>query len=120
MDKQTVIPKIANQKQPTDAKVTKLVVHYPAGESPDLVEPTHYQPYRFGIGKVTRRPLVAICMNPSAARDQSSDRTVNRVISASKKLGYDGWVVFNTYPERATDAVNMDAFDQVLSQEISQ
>ncbi|SOB47606.1 DUF1643 domain-containing protein [Lactococcus carnosus] len=117
MDKQTVTPKMANQKQTTDAKVTKLVVHYPAGESPDWVEPTHYQAYRFGIGKITRRPLVAICMNPSAARDQSSDRTVNRVISASQKLGYDGWVVFNTYPERATDAVNMDTFDQTLSHE---
>lgn len=99
------------------AKVTELIVNYPIDQSPNWVEPKVYQPYRFGIGRLSNHPLVAICMNPSAARDQTSDRTVNRVISASEKLGYDGWVVFNTYPERATDASNMDAFDQVLSQQ---
>lgn len=55
-------------------------------------------------------------MNPSAARDNTSDRTINRVISASQKLGYDGWVVFNTYPERATNAINMDKFNKEISQ----
>ena len=91
------------------SKVTTIVVNYPENQAPTWVEPRDYKPYRFGLGKLSKNPLVAICMNPSAARDQTSDRTVNRVISASQKLGYDGWVVFNTYPERATDAVNMDA-----------
>jgi hypothetical protein len=53
-------------------------------------------------------------MNPSAARDTSSDRTVNRVIAASQKLGYDGWTVFNTYPERGTDAATMSDYKPEL------
>ena len=99
------------------SKVTTIVVNYPENQAPTWVEPRAYKPYRFGLGKLSKNPLVAICMNPSAARDETSDRTVNRVIAASQKLGYDGWVVFNTYPERATDAANMDEFDVILSQE---
>ena len=105
--------KTSAKKQP---KVTEIIVNYPENQAPNWVEPQLYHPYRFGIGKVSAHPLVAICMNPSAARDQTSDRTVNRVIAASQKLGYDGWVVFNTYPERATDASRMDEFDPVFSQ----
>ncbi len=29
---------------------------------------------------------MAICMNPSAANEDYSDRTINRIINASKKL----------------------------------
>ncbi|MDR1605859.1 MAG: DUF1643 domain-containing protein [Streptococcaceae bacterium] len=101
----------------TQGKVTSIVVPYPENQAPNWVEPSTYQPYRFGLGKLSKHPLVVICMNPSAARDQTSDRTVNRVIAASQKLGYDGWVVFNTYPERATDAGKMADFDPQLSQE---
>jgi hypothetical protein len=89
-------------------KVTKLIVKYPEGFEPDFVNPESYADYRFLIGKTGVNPLVAICMNPSAAADNTSDRTVNRVISASQKLGYSGWTVINTYPERATDSKNMD------------
>ena len=100
-----------------NSKVTTIVVNYPENQAPTWVEPRAYTSYRYGIGKLSQHPLVAICMNPSAARDDTSDRTVNRVIAASQKLGYDGWVVYNTYPERATDAANMDAYDVALSQE---
>lgn len=99
------------------SKVTSIIVHYPDGQAPNWANPSAYKPYRFGLGKVSQHPLVAIGMNPSAARDDTSDRTVNRVIAASQKMGYDGWVVFNTYPERATNAADMDAYDAALSQE---
>jgi hypothetical protein len=56
-------------------------------------------------------------MNPSAAREETSDRTINRVINASVKLGHDGWVAFNTYPERATDAKDMDRIDYDMIKE---
>jgi len=68
------------------------------------------------IGKQGLNPLIAICMNPSAARDDKSDRTINRIINISTKLNYDGWIVFNTYPERATDAVNLGKYNEKLSQ----
>ena len=56
-------------------------------------------------------------MNPSAARETSSDLTINRIIKTSQKLGMEGWIVFNLYPERATNANTMDAFKQDLSNE---
>ena len=62
--------KISAKKQP---KVTEIIVNYPENQAPNWVEPQLYHPYRFGIGKVSTHPLVAICMNPSAARDQMID-----------------------------------------------
>lgn len=96
-------------------KVTKYTQPYPKGYEPDYLLPSEYCDYRFAIGKKGKNPLVAICMNPSAARDESSDRTINRIIDVSKKLEMDGWIVFNTYPERATDAKNIKCFDENLS-----
>lgn len=95
-------------------KVTKKAIKYPAGESPDFMCPSEYASFRYAIGRIGNNPLVTICMNPSAAREETSDRTINRVIGIGQKLGYDGWVVFNTYPERATDASNMDNYNESL------
>ena len=56
-------------------------------------------------------------MNPSAANEEYSDRTINRIIGASQKLGYDGWIVANVYPERATNASDLDEFNLELAAE---
>lgn len=98
-----------------DDKITKCSPPYPKGNEPDYLVPSEYCDYRFAIGKLGTKPLVAICMNPSAARDESSDKTINRIINISKKLGMEGWIVFNTYPERATDAKNIRNYDEGLS-----
>ena len=72
-------------------KVTKVRPSYPVGEAPNLCIPQHYNEYhRFLLGRLGKRPLVAICMNPSAANEEYSDRTINRIIGVSQKLGYDG------------------------------
>ncbi|MDG4975125.1 DUF1643 domain-containing protein [Lactococcus lactis] len=99
----------------SENKVTKRIINYPIGFEPNYILPDEYQPYRFAIGKLGKKPLVAICMNPSAARENTSDSTVNRIIGYSEKLSYDGWVIFNTYPERATDAANMESFNKALN-----
>lgn len=98
-------------------KITKYSPPYPKGYEPDYIIPTEYCPYRFLLGRKGKNPLVAICMNPSAARETSSDLTINRIIKTSQKLGMEGWIVFNLYPERATNANTMDAFKQDLSNE---
>ena len=98
-----------------DTKVTKCSPPYPQGYEPDYVDPQQYCAYRFGLGKLGNDPLVAICMNPSAAREESSDKTINRIIAISKMLEKDGWVVFNLYPERATKAWDIKEFNQALS-----
>ncbi len=98
-------------------KVTKKILKYPRGYEPDFIIASECNGNRFALGKKGSNPLVAICMNPSAAEDNLSDATANRIISISQQLGNDGWMIFNTYPERATDASNMDAYDSDLLQE---
>ena len=99
-------------------KVTKVRPSYPVGEAPNLCIPQHYNEYhRFLLGRLGKRPLVAICMNPSAADEEYSDRTINRIIGVSQKLGYDGWIVSNVYPERATYASELDEFNLELATE---
>ncbi|MCU9533551.1 DUF1643 domain-containing protein [Streptococcus sp. CSL10205-OR2] len=80
--------------------------------------PSKYNEYhRFLLSRLGQPPLVAVCMNPSAANKSYSDRTINRIINASKKLGYNGWLVANVYPERATNASDLDDFNPDLSEE---
>ena len=99
-------------------KVTKVRPSYPVGEAPNLCIQQLYNKYhRFLLGRLGKRPLVAICMNPSAANEEYSDRTINRIIGASQKLGYDGWIVANVYPERATNASDLDEFNLELAAE---
>ncbi len=97
-------------------KVTKYSPPYPKGCSPDYIEPKDYKPYRFALGKKGTNPIVAICMNPSAAKEESSDRTINKIIKLGQTFKMDGWIVFNTYPERATNARNMDKYNRSLSE----
>ena len=91
-------------------KITGIGITYPEGYEPDTFNPDTYESYRYVIGKRGKNPLVAVCMNPSAARDTISDRKVNRVIQASIDFNYDGWFVVNVYPERATDANMLDEY----------
>jgi hypothetical protein len=71
-------------------KVTKLHVAYPKKWEPDFCVPKKYCSYRFAIGKKGKNPLICIGMNPSAANDATSDRTVNKVIKNAIANGYDG------------------------------
>ena len=96
-------------------KVTTHICPYPKGDEPNYIIPMEYRSYRFALGKDGRSPLIAICMNPSAAKEASSDHTINRIIKISKDLGMDGWIVFNLYPERATNSNQLGTFSQSLS-----
>ena len=74
-------------------------------------KPEENEIYRYLLGRRGKKPLVAICMNPSAANMEYSDRTINRIIKVSEKLGYDGWIIANLYPERATRASELGAYN---------
>ncbi|HFC8495628.1 TPA: DUF1643 domain-containing protein [Neisseria subflava] len=92
-------------------KVTKIRLAYPENMEPNLCEPEKNEIYRYLLGRRGKKPLVAICMNPSAANMEYSDRTINRIIKVSEKLGYDGWIIANLYPERATRASELGAYN---------
>lgn len=97
------------------------MIDYPSGHEPDLWDPNPSQSgYRFAIGNTARAtsaspPLIAICMNPSHAREDQSDKTTNRLIQASDDHGYTGWIVLNLYPERSPKPSALSAFDAALS-----
>ena len=92
-------------------KVTKTRPDYPENMEPNLCEPEKNEIYRYLLGRMGKNPLVAICMNPSAANIEYSDRTINRIIKVSEKLGYDSWIIANLYPERATRASELGAYN---------
>ena len=96
--------------------VTKISPPFPDGESPNYIIPDTYTDYRYALGRIGNNPIVTICMNPSAANEQTSDRTINTIIKISKALNYDGWVVFNLYPERATNASNIVSYNEEWSE----
>lgn len=50
-------------------KVTSNILKYPSGYEPDYIIPKEYCEYRFALGKHGTNPLVVICMNPSAAKE---------------------------------------------------
>jgi len=94
---------------------------YPPGYEPDFWAPDpEERTYRFALGSTARAtagdpPLVAICMNPSHADRSRPDKTVSRLIQASRDLGQPGWLVLNVYPERATDPSELSDYDPRLS-----
>jgi hypothetical protein len=97
------------------------VIAYPVGQEPDFWDPVPPESsYRFALGNLVRAtlqapPLIAICMNPSHAREDQSDKTINRLIRASEEYGYAGWIVLNLYPERSPKPSALGPFDPALA-----
>lgn len=54
-------------------------------------------------------------MNPSHAREDQSDKTINRLIRASEQNGYAGWIMLNLYPARSPKPSELKSFDPALS-----
>ncbi len=57
---------------------------------------------RFILGESGKRPLVCLGINPSTAEPDKLDNTLRSVRNYSLRKGYDGWIMFNVYPQRAT------------------
>lgn len=71
-------------------------------------EPHTYQPYRYVLGRVGTHPLVCIGINPSTAQPGALDPTLKSVERLAAANGFDSWIMFNVYPQRATDPNDMD------------
>ena len=81
-------------------------------------EPHVYMPYRYVLGRPGARPLVCIGINPSTAQPGALDPTVKSVERLAASNGFDSWIMFNVYPQRATDPNDMDAVpDRALCDE---
>jgi len=76
--------------------------------------------WRYLLGRAGRCTLVTVGLNPSTATQERTDPTMARVNEAAKRNGFDGFLMTNLYPLRATDyrtlptKVNRVAFERNL------
>ena len=93
-----------------------------------LYAPNFYSEYRYILGTRGSKPLICIGINPSTARPDDLDNTLKSVQRIALGNGYDSFLMFNVYAQRATDPdamerrcnpalhrENMEAFRYVLS-----
>lgn len=93
-----------------------------------LYVPNYYSEYRYILGTRGIKPLICVGINPSTAAPGALDNTLKSVERIAHHNGYDSFIMFNVYAQRATrpddmepqrnellHRENMKAFDHVLS-----
>jgi hypothetical protein len=73
-----------------------------------LYVPDFYSEYRYILGTRGKRPLITIGINPSTARPDALDNTLKSVERIALCNGYDSFIMFNVYAQRATDPSHME------------
>lgn len=73
-----------------------------------LYVPDYYADYRYILGTRGKDPLICIGINPSTAAPDDLDNTLKSVARIASANGYDSWIMFNVYAQRATDPDDMD------------
>lgn len=58
---------------------------------------------RYILGELGTKNLVCIGINPSTATPEKLDNTLTKVRNIAIQNGYNGWIMLNVYPQRATD-----------------
>ena len=80
--------------------------------------PDHYSEYRYLLGTRGQHPLICIGINPSTAIPDRLDNTLKSVERIALHNGYDSFIMFNVYAQRATDPDDMEQeLNPVLHQE---
>lgn len=69
----------------------------------DIYSNARNDAWRFTLGVSGNNPLFVIGLNPSTATQEKSDTTVAKAERVALSNGYDGFVMLNLYPIRATD-----------------
>ena len=93
-----------------------------------LYAPNFYSEYRYILGTRGKNPLICIGINPSTAEPDNLDNTLKSVERIALGNGFDSFIMFNVYAQRATDPdsmekecnlalhkQNLEAFSYVLS-----
>ncbi len=73
-----------------------------------LYVPDHYSEYRYILGTRGARPLICIGVNPSTAVPGRLDNTLKSAQRIALGNGYDSFIMFNVYAQRATIPEDMD------------
>ncbi len=80
-----------------------------------LYIPDFYSEYRYVLGTVGKNPLITIGINPSTARPDDLDNTLKSVERIARHNGFDSFLMFNVYAQRAT---NPDHMDRICNHEL--
>lgn len=93
-----------------------------------LYAPNFYSEYRYILGTRGKNPLICMGINPSTAQPDALDNTLKSVERIALHNGFDSFLMFNVYAQRATDPnamekicnpllcrENLEAFRYVLS-----
>lgn len=73
-----------------------------------LYVPDFYTEYRYILGTRGQDPLICIGINPSTAAPDDLDNTLKSVARIASGNGFDSWIMFNVYAQRATRPDDMD------------
>ena len=73
-----------------------------------LYVPDLYTEYRYILGTRGKNPLICIGVNPSTAAPDDLDNTLKSVARIAEGNGFDSWIMFNVYAQRATRPEDMD------------
>ena len=73
-----------------------------------LYVPDFYTEYRYILGTRGENPLICIGINPSTAEPDNLDPTLKSVRRIADGNGYDSFIMFNVYAQRATRPDDMD------------
>ena len=77
-----------------------------------LYAPNFYSEYRYILGTRGKNPLICIGINPSTAEPGNLDNTLKSVERIAHGNGFDSFIMFNVYAQRATDP---DAMEKVCN-----
>ena len=73
-----------------------------------LYAPNFYSEYRYILGTRGKNPLICIGINPSTAKPDDLDNTLKSVERIAQGNGFDSFIMFNVYAQRATDPDTME------------
>ena len=73
-----------------------------------LYVPHQYAEYRYILAKRGPKPLICVGINPSTAAPDNLDNTLKSLDRIAAANGFDGWIMFNVYAQRATRPKDMD------------
>lgn len=83
-----------------------------------LFVPNKYDEFRYILGTRGNNPLICVGINPSTARPDKLDNTLKSVERIAFANGYDSFIMFNVYAQRATNPKDMDkTLNQALHRE---
>lgn len=65
---------------------------------------------RYALGEPGKRNIICVGVNPSTADFVKDDPTIEQVKRTASQNNYDGWIMLNLYPLRATDFEKLNCF----------